>query len=90
VLEGSLDNLVGPMESSSLHRLTSSKEDCIWNEALYMDAMKALSYILEENSSSLRLKQVISLANEIYKYALAKSSSHADEDFTKWLVGRSV
>lgn len=90
VLECSLDDLVGPVERSPVHKVSTTRDDSAWNEELYIDAVKMVSSILDENNVSLKLNQVINLANETYKYSLAKGSGHADKDFTKWLVGRSV
>lgn len=66
---------------------TSDKETYIWQEQLYLEAVKVISELVK--SKNLHLNQITSLINEVYKYSISKNSNLIDRDFCKWLINKN-
>lgn len=94
-LDCTVDDLLGARSDNSI---ISNKIKIIakirnvhaWNDRLYIDAVKTVSKCISDKESQLKSDQVIGLINETYKYSLDKGSDTIDQDFTKWLAGKSM
>ena len=95
VLDCTVDDLLGQRSdngimSNKIKTIAKTRNTHAWNDKLYIEAVKTASKCISEKESQLKSDQVISLINETYKYALDKGSDAIDQDFTKWLVGKSL
>lgn len=95
VLDCTVDDLLGQRNdngvmSNKIKTIAKTRNVHTWNDKLYIEAVKTVSKCTSEKESQLKSDQVISLINETYKYSLDKGSDTIDQDFTKWLVGKSL
>lgn len=71
------------------YRDAAIKENHKWDEKLYQDATKLVSKAIADRKLDLKLRQIIALISETYKYSVAKPSDKADKDFVNWIFYRS-
>lgn len=92
-LDCTIEDLVGQGNdelSGRIKTVAKTRNTHAWNDKLYIDAVKAVTKFASEKDSQLKSDRIISLINETYKYSLDKGSDTLDQDFTKWLVGKSL
>jgi transcriptional regulator with XRE-family HTH domain len=60
-----------------------------WNETLYLEAVKTICKLLPEAKFKPSLEQVNGLVLEAYQYAISNKLNDIDQNFSKWLIGKS-
>jgi transcriptional regulator with XRE-family HTH domain len=75
--------------SNKIKTVIKTRNSHPWNDKLYIEAIKIVSKCINDKDT-IKSEQVISLINETYKYSLDKGADSIDQDFTKWLVNKSV
>ena len=92
-LDCTIEDLVGQGNdelSGRIKTVAKTRNAHAWNDKLYIDAVKAVTKFAGEKDSQLKSDRIISLINETYKYSLDKGSDTLDQDFTKWLISKSL
>ena len=92
-LDCTIEDLVGQGNdelSGRIKTVVKTRNTHAWNDKLYIDAVKAVTKFAGEKDSQLKSDRIISLINETYKYSLDKGSDTLDQDFTKWLISKSL
>lgn len=88
-LDCTIEDLIGAENANGLSGI-KTRNTHIWNDQLYINAVKTVSKYISDKGSQLKSDRIIGLVNETYKYSLDKNSDTIDQDFTKWLVNKSL
>jgi transcriptional regulator with XRE-family HTH domain len=92
VMECSVQDLLGVKKESfaSDIRPPDDGSPLLDHPELLNEALQCTLRILQEKGHNVTVKQALSIAEEVYGYAMKKSPPHVEVDFVEWFIKRMV